>query len=55
MKGYSYAEYYTVSVSIQMISGQIFNTAISEPMIAKSAVLVEETLAVAALRLATSS
>ena len=51
----SYAEYYTVSVGMQMISGQVFNTVLIEWMIAKSAVLVEAMLAVAALRLATSS
>ena len=52
---YSYAEYYTVSVGMEMIIGQIFNTVLIEQMLAKSAVLVEATLAVAALRLATSS
>ena len=55
MKRYSYAEYHIVSVGMQMISGQIFNTVLIEQMIAKSAVLVEATLTVAALRLATLS
>ena len=46
----------SVSVAMQMISGQIFNTVLIEQMIAKSAVLVEATLTVtAALRLATLS
>ena len=31
MKRYSYAKYYTVSVSMQMISGQIFNTVLITP------------------------
>ena len=46
-----------VSVGMQMISGQVSNTVtvLIERMIAKSAVLVEAMLAVAALRLATSS
>ena len=57
MKRYSYVEYYNiVSVGMQMISGQVFNTlSIIEQMFAKSAVLVEAMLAVTALRLATSS
>ena len=59
MKRYSYAEYHNiniiVSVGMQIISGQIFNTVLIEQMIAKSAVLVEATLTVAALRLATLS
>ena len=57
VKRYSYAEYYynTVSVGMQMISGQVFSTVLIERMITKSAVLVEATLAVAALKLATSS
>ena len=52
---YSYAEYYTVSVGMEMIIGQIFNTVLIDQMLAKSAVLVEATLPVAALRLATLS
>ena len=55
VKRYSYAEYSTVSVGMQMISGQVFSTVLIERMITKSAVLVEATLAVAALKLATSS
>ena len=40
---------------MEMIIGQIFNNVLIEQMLAKSAVLVEATLAVAALRLATLS